>query len=386
MKGRILIWILITVFVLTPTFLYAQADGGSQMMSPPPVAQILVREGSFAVNLAGALNLGNPANENEAESLLGSAGVAPRNGWIADYPVTPDIIGELQTSVTEAAVAGRLSISRDAALTAFQNVLTGYNLPLQVNISGNRGYDENFSSNPEPEVINNYYSEEGPPVVTYYAPPADYSYLYDWVPYPFWWYDWWFPGFFVLTDFAVFTSFEGHHHHDHGRGEFVSNHFRDPKTGAVGRIDPLSRTSGSGFHSGSSSRWSSPVAQKGASAIFNHDLPSRSRFVASATYGRTTAQPAGNRHFFSPQGSQRASINSSGRVYPSSGTFRIYNRTGYYGGRTWSRQASGSYGSALTSGRSYSAPIGNAKSFNYNGTMRGSVSGGRGSFGGVHSR
>src|SRR5208283_1269912 len=231
MKGKILVWVVITVFVLTPTVLYAQADGGSKMESPPPVSQPLVREGAFAVNLAGALNLANPAHESEAESLLLSAGVAPRNGWIADYPVTPDIVGELQTSVTEAAVAGRLSIGRDGALAALQNVLTGYNLPLQVNISGNPGYDENFSANPEPEVINKYYSDEGPPVVTYYTPPPDYSYLYDWVPYPFWCYDWWFPGFFVLTDFAVFASFEGHHHHHHNheRGEFISNYFRDPK-------------------------------------------------------------------------------------------------------------------------------------------------------------
>jgi hypothetical protein len=64
-------------------------DGNTQ---PPPAAVPLVREGAFALNLA-ALSLDHPTSEVEAESILGTAGIAPSNGWIADYPVTPDIIG-----------------------------------------------------------------------------------------------------------------------------------------------------------------------------------------------------------------------------------------------------------------------------------------------------
>ncbi|HYS42862.1 MAG TPA: hypothetical protein VEM32_02675, partial [Geobacteraceae bacterium] len=71
--------------------------------APPPVAPKLIREGDFAVKLQSALGLGTGEDEAEAESRLGEAGIVPRNGWIADYPVTPDIIGELNTSVSDAA-------------------------------------------------------------------------------------------------------------------------------------------------------------------------------------------------------------------------------------------------------------------------------------------
>src|SRR3974377_1091063 len=54
----------------------------------PPISPPLVREGAFAVDLAVALNLGQPSSEAEAESMLGEVGIAPRNGWIADYPLT----------------------------------------------------------------------------------------------------------------------------------------------------------------------------------------------------------------------------------------------------------------------------------------------------------
>src|SRR5271166_6174057 len=73
--------------------------------APPPVAGPLVREGAFAMILVVALNMGKPASETEAESMLGAAGISPRNGWIADYPVTPDIIGELRDSIGYAAQA-----------------------------------------------------------------------------------------------------------------------------------------------------------------------------------------------------------------------------------------------------------------------------------------
>ena len=58
----------------------------------PPVAAALVRLGNFALSLVTALGSGQPASEAAAESMLGGIGIAPRNGWIADYPVTPDIM------------------------------------------------------------------------------------------------------------------------------------------------------------------------------------------------------------------------------------------------------------------------------------------------------
>jgi hypothetical protein len=58
-----------------------------------------------------------------------------------------------------------------------------------------------YLANLNPEDLDNYYYEQGPPVVTYYEPPEPYYYLYSWVPYPFWSTDFYFPGFFVLNNF-----------------------------------------------------------------------------------------------------------------------------------------------------------------------------------------
>ena len=72
---------------------------------------------------------------------------------------------------------------------------------------------------PGPQVVNNYYYDYGPPVITYYAPPAPYCYLYSWVPYPFWWGPrYFFPGFFILHDFRRHVGF-------HGRHFVCTNHF-----------------------------------------------------------------------------------------------------------------------------------------------------------------
>jgi hypothetical protein len=88
--------------------------------------------------------------------------------------------------------------------------------------------------------MNNYYSQAGPPVLTYYAPSADYSYLCIWVPYPFWRGRTWFGGFFVLNDF--------HRNFVNGGQVFVmSNHFNDVNAHRVFKIDPVSRLNGRTF-------------------------------------------------------------------------------------------------------------------------------------------
>ena len=68
------------------------------------------------------MGVGNTDDEVEAETRLGEIGITPRNGWIADYPVTPDILGELQKSVSDAADARKLSMSRDEALKRLNDV------------------------------------------------------------------------------------------------------------------------------------------------------------------------------------------------------------------------------------------------------------------------
>ena len=207
--------------------------------------------------------------------------MAPRNGWIADYPVTPDIVGELQSAVSEAADSGKLAMGKDEALKAFQRIITDYNLILNADTSGQDTGDTSGTEYPDSTVVNNYYYDEGPPVVTYYAPPPDYSYLYTWVPYPFWWWDFWFPGFFVLVDFDV--RVHGHergHGHDRGheRGhDFVSNHFRDPSTGQMARIDPAHRSRGGTLPASGGARWTGPSAQSGAKAIISNGRTSAGR-------------------------------------------------------------------------------------------------------------
>jgi len=213
----------------------------------PPISQVLVREGDLAINLADALRMGQAQSEAEAESMLASAGIAPKNGWIADYPVTPDVIGELENAVTEAAGSGKLAVNKEEAAKAFQDLIAQQGLPVraegenQYAGAGEPGAEtsppQDYPEYYEPSVVNNYYIDQGPPIVTYYPPPPDYYYLYAWVPYPFWFGGFWFHGFFCLHDFhrVVFTD---------GHRRFVSNHFWDSKTRGIGRIDPVRRPMG----------------------------------------------------------------------------------------------------------------------------------------------
>ena len=91
----------------------APAQTGQAKAVPPPISQPLVTEGTLAVSLVAALGVSSTTDEIEAESNLGDIGIAPRNGWIAEYPVTPDIVAEVQQSVTTAADDGQLSLNRD---------------------------------------------------------------------------------------------------------------------------------------------------------------------------------------------------------------------------------------------------------------------------------
>ena len=251
--------------------------------APPPVAPKLVREGDFAVKLQAALGLGTGEDEAEAESRLGEAGIVPRNGWIADYPVTPDIIGELNTSVSDAAEAGKIELGKEDALKRLGDVSAGFEMAVTPHTI-TRTYEtvpEEAEQYPNPTVINNYYTTEGPPVVTYYAPPPDYYYLYDWVPSPFWWFGFWFPGFFILNDFHR-PVFIGH------RWGFISNHFNDFRAHRVFRIDPVERFRGRTF---------AGIGVSSRRGFISTGLPNSERRVFNAPRtrggapGRTFSQP-----------------------------------------------------------------------------------------------
>src|SRR5512135_1968371 len=223
---RLLFLVITAGLLLMPLAAYAAEKG-----SPPPVSQALVREGDYAVDLVKALNIGSVEDETQAEDILAAAGIAPNSGWISDFPVTPDIIAEIQASIDTASDEGRLPMAREDAESAFFALNAEVGLSITPAASSEQA-NEPAAPATEPAVINNYYYDEGPPVITYYPPPPDYYYLYAWDPFPFWCGGFFFPGFFVLSDFNfVFFDrddffFHGHHHHHHHDGDhrFVTNH------------------------------------------------------------------------------------------------------------------------------------------------------------------
>jgi hypothetical protein len=252
----------------------------------PPVSQVLVPEGYFALKLAAALGLGTPTTEVQAEDMLTAVGITPKNGWIADYPMTPIVIGELQDAVVAASAANKVPMVQNDALQAFQSVISDFGLSVS---PGTGQYAESqpptSSEYAQPTVVNNYYYEEGPPVVTYYPPPQDYYYLYSWVPYPFWYSNFYFPGFFILKDFdcAVVGHFHGHPYH-----YVITNHFFNRGVHRYVRVNPTMKPIGRGFRTfpTRSPRFGSPEARRGATSIFNHSFE-RGR-TASALTGTTS--------------------------------------------------------------------------------------------------
>ena len=276
MKKLSAIAMALALFLMSSPAAYPQAKQTTN--TPPPVAPDLVREGDFAIRLASGLEIGTAENETEAETMLASAGIAPKNGWISDYPVTPDILGELEDAVAAAADSNRLPLDKDEALEALASVSADLGLSVVAHTSG--GYAEApppaSPQYTQPTVINNYYYREGPPVVTYYPPPPDYLYLYAWVPYPFWCSRFFFSGFFILHDFHKVYII-------HKRVVVFSNHFFHRGHRRFFRVDPIKRRGGRSLRAVARRTNGRPVftaeARKGARSILqrSHD---RMRFSA----------------------------------------------------------------------------------------------------------
>ena len=277
------------------------AESGETATQLPPIAQALVREGDLAIKLVDIFKIGTAENEAEAESMLSSTGIAPRNGWIADYPVTPDIIGELQDAVGEAADSQRLAMGKDEALQQFQDLVAEMGLSFVADTRDQVVQDEpsrDYGEYSRPEVINNYYYNEGPPVITYYPPPWDYYYMYSWIPYPFWCSGSFFRGFFILHDFHRVI-------HKNKRAFIITNHFRDPKTRKVFAIDPVRRRDRKVFEADRQEihtrEFRSTEAKKGASSIVERNrgrLRSENPVVMRSVRGlvdknRISSKPSG---------------------------------------------------------------------------------------------
>ncbi len=292
----------------------ATVNAKSSPSGPPPIEQPLVREGEFAVELATALNLTSSHDEAAAEDRLVSINISPRNGWISDYPMTPDIIAEIRDSAARSASSGNLQISETNAAGVVDKVSVAMNLPVKY-AGETYGYESTSqyrspaaapppsdSEYVEPYAVQDYYNDNEPPVVTYYPPPDGYAYLYDWVPDPFWWDGFGFGGFFILGDF------DRHHHHHH-----ITNHVANAN-GTVSRINATTRA--------------------GASATANKANTAASRNLTSSGAARDTDRSSRDMDRFSS--SPRLSPDPASR-YPSThsysgGGYRSYGGSHGYGG------------------------------------------------------
>ena len=397
-------------FILIPLVTNADVEAGN--VSKAPVAQTLVREGDFAISLSEALKVGTTDNEATAEDSLNAAGITPSNGWVSDYPVTPDIVGELKEMVGKAADFNKLGMSRDDALIAYQGVLDDNGLMVRVASEGTVTTSE---AEPTPDSYNDadvdsYYSEYGPPPVSYYPPPWDYYYMYSWVPCDFWWGVSFFPGFFVLNDFSVVIIDRDRDHHRHGDGDHhgdgdgdhrgghdrdrhktVSNHVRD-WNGNTKLIDPSHRREGKTFASVKDFRRGGNGAKAfdragGGRGILDRSVAREARRGGGRAFtggGGRTRVGGGDRAFNGGGGRMRAggdrAITGGGGRTRAGGGERAFNGGG---GRT---RAGG--GERAFSGGGERARFGGGERSFSGGGSRGGFSGGgdRGGFGGGAGR
>jgi hypothetical protein len=233
------LWIVVMALaglLLLPSDGNTQTDQGATT-GTPPVAQALVREGDFAVRLVEALGLGSQQDEEGAEAVLSSAQIAPGMGWVSDFPVTPEVMGDLQRTVAAAADTRRLPMEKDEALKNMRAASAELGIPVAVDTdpadasTANIGPEQGYGGNEDSAWVDRYYEDYGAPVITYYPPPEDYYDQYVWVPYPFWYSGYYFTGFYCLHDFNRVVVFR------HAR-KFVTNHRIDRRTGRVFLIDP----------------------------------------------------------------------------------------------------------------------------------------------------
>ncbi len=331
-------------------------------VNSPPVAQALVPEGVFATQLAEALQLGASQDEAKAEELLSHLGIEPKNGWLAEYPVTPEVLGDIEKDMSVASDQGKVTLTKDQALRLFNEVKAklGFDVNLAPSVlspelvkktaitkiysytddKGTINLTDDFNSipkayqksaklvsqstphelsndtrsgvvdetvyqqhlaNPDPEVINHYYYEQGPPLVTYYSPPDPYSYLYSWVPYPFWSTGFYFTGFYVLNNFRRQVFFNSQPYfvaHHGGRSSFS----QPLSVGPVNTSLPGQLSTSSQEHT----HWfSTPNAQASARAIVTlNQNPS---------------------HFNNTVGTNRPQMNLSRPSVTSVGNFKTFN-------------------------------------------------------------
>ncbi|RJR51756.1 MAG: hypothetical protein C4576_03120 [Desulfobacteraceae bacterium] len=223
--------------ILFPAFSYGQNIGGRTVadsatskivQKAPPIAPPVVPEGAFAVELVNRLRIG----AEFAEEMLSSAGIEPNNGWLSEYPVTPDILLEIENRVIEASKTGRIGLDEQQARSALADLKA--DLGLNVGGAPPPGSDNRHAKASAPVGVDGLYSENGPPVITYYPPPKPYYDMYAWVPSPFWSDGISFEGFFLLRDFYRLVPFRQ-------QTFVVTNRFFDPVLQKLVVVNPIRR-------------------------------------------------------------------------------------------------------------------------------------------------
>ncbi len=339
MKRVLVILLVAAGLVLAPYAASANAQGSTS--GRPPIEQPLVSEGEFAVELATALHLTSTHDEAAAENSLAAINIAPRNGWISDYPMTPDIVAEVRESAARSASSRSLNLSEADAARAVDSVSIAMHLPIK--LAGKKRADESGSSSeyqssstsPPPEVseyetpadVQQYYDENGPPIVSYYPPPWEYDYLYAWVPWPFWWDEFAFGGFFILNDF-------NRHCHNH----WFTNHVTHAD-GTVSRVNAVTRAAGTGTRNPSTlsgentsthgSGFGSANAQARARAIM--DRQNALRNPVAATRNMHSSESTGSGRTMGRGGDSRSS-SFSGRTSGGPQSGRSFSGGGGYHG------------------------------------------------------
>ncbi len=376
---KVLSVILAAGLLLYP-FAAVASDYGSQTSQStqvPPVAQTLVREGDFAIKLAAMLDIGSPKSEAEAEEMLAKAGIVPSNGWLSDYPMTPEIVGQLQSAVTKAASEGRIAMNSDQATRGLYSLAEQMNLPTPAGPGSGTTLPPAVQSNPA--QINNYYYDQGPPVITYYPPPEDYFYLYSWIPYPVFWFGFWFPGFYICDNFTTVTFIPFDHDGHHFRRGIVTNRIIDHQTGAVAVVDPLVRTSTGGVRpmttlrvaNGRTFSTMTELRREAVAGGFTARIPGRSSMVGrtagafSSPEARRSATSIYSRsveHWRS--GVKNSSVMGSERRYNVPNAKRPYTTSPRSDVRTWGTPARSYYNGTVRSERQYVAPSESGRSFN----------------------
>jgi hypothetical protein len=82
-------------------------------INSPLIDQALVPDDVFAEQLAESLRLGPVTDAAKAEALLSGFGIEPKNGWIAEYPVTPDVLGDIiENGVSKASDQGKITLRK----------------------------------------------------------------------------------------------------------------------------------------------------------------------------------------------------------------------------------------------------------------------------------